>query len=194
MEDFKIKVTDQKERDNELLEQSYGKLLHSLSNTKKKFIGRRSSRNNTRTVINNIMEYYGYEHISIPVEIDDINDQLEYMKTVTGIMSRKITLRDNWWVESADPVLCKLASDDIYVILYPKGLGGYEFVNPQTQKYETVNENNSKLFDRTATAFYKPFPDEKISFRKLTRYMLESVSKAEMTYVICISAAMALPG
>lgn len=194
MEDFKIKVTDQKERDNELLEQSYGKLLHSLSNTKKKFIGRRSSRNNTRTVINNIMEYYGYEHISIPVEIDDINDQLEYMKTVTGIMSRKITLRDNWWVESADPVLCKLASDDIYVILYPKGLGGYEFVNPQTQKYETVNENNSKLFDRTATAFYKPFPDEKISFRKLTRYMLESVSKAEMTYVICISAAIGLAG
>jgi len=194
VEDFKIKVTDQKERDNELLEQSYGKLLHSLSNTKKKFIGRRSSRNNTRTVINNIMEYYGYEHISIPVEIDDINDQLEYMKTVTGIMSRKITLRDNWWVESADPVLCKLASDDIYVILYPKGLGGYEFVNPQTQKYETVNENNSKLFDRTATAFYKPFPDEKISFRKLTRYMLESVSKAEMTYVICISAAIGLAG
>ena len=194
MEDFKIKITAQKERDNELLEQSYDKLLHSLSNTKKKFISYRSSRNNTRTVINNITEYFGYDQISIPVEIDDINDQLEYMKTATGIMSRKTTLRDNWWVESADLILCKLVSDDIYVILYPKGLGGYEFVNPQTQKYEAVNQNNSKIFDRTATAFYKPFPDEKISFRKLTRYMLESVSKAEMTYVVCITAAIGLAG
>jgi hypothetical protein len=26
------------------------------------------------------------------------------MKTAAGIMSRKITLRENWWVESADPV------------------------------------------------------------------------------------------
>jgi NHLM bacteriocin system ABC transporter ATP-binding protein len=194
VEDFKAKITDQKERDSELLEQSYGKLLHSLSNTKKKFISHRSSRHSTRNVINNITEYFGYDHISIPVEIDDINDQLEYMKTATGIMSRKITLRDNWWVESADLVLCKLAGDDIYVILYPKGLGGYGFVDPQTKEYETVNKDNSKLFDRTATAFYKPFPDEKITFGKLTRYMLKSVSKAEMTYVICISAAIGLAG
>jgi ABC-type multidrug transport system ATPase subunit len=60
VEDFKIKITTQKERDNELLEQSYDKLLHSLSNTKKKFINYRSSRNNTRAVINNITEYFGY--------------------------------------------------------------------------------------------------------------------------------------
>lgn len=194
MKSFNKKITAQKERDEELLEQSYGKLLHSLSSSKKGFLSYRSSRNNTRTVINNIAEYFGYDGISIPVEIEDINNQLEYMKTATGIMSRKITLRDNWWVEAVDPILCKTVNDDIYVLLYPKGLGGYEFVNPQTRRYEKVDGKNSKLFDRTAIAFYKPFPDEKISFRKLIKYMIESISKAETAYVICISAAIGLAG
>lgn len=194
VEDFKARITAQKDRDSELLEQSYGKLLHHLSNSKRKFFGQKSSKNNTRTVINNIAEYFGYGAVSIPVEIEEINSQLEYMKTVTGIMSRKITLRENWWIEAADLILCKLANDDVYVILYPTGLGGYGFVNPQTQKYEAVNQDNSKLFDRTGIAFYKPFPDEKISFGKLVKYMLESVSKAEITYVICISAAIGLAG
>lgn len=194
MKDFKTKITAQKERDNELLEQSYGKLLHSLSNSGRKYFNYRTSKNNTRNVINNITAYFGYAPISIPVEIEDINDQLEYMQTATGIMSRKITLRDNWWIEAVDPILCKLVSDDVYIILHPKGLGGYEYINPQTRKFEVVNENTSKLFDRKATAFYKPFPDEKISFKKLIKYMLESVSKAEITYVICISVAIGLAG
>jgi len=194
MDDFKTKITAQKERDNELLEQSYSKLIHSVSNSGKKFFSYRASKKNTRNVINNIAAYFGYNSFSIPVEIENINEQLEYMQTLTGIMSRKITLRENWWIEAVDLILCRLASDDIYVILYPKGVGGYEFVNPQTQKYETVNEDNSKLFDRTAIAFYKPFPDEKITFRKLIKYMLESISGAEITYVICISAAIGLAG
>lgn len=194
MKDFKTKITDQKERDNELLEQSYGKLLHSISNSKKKYFNYRTSKNSTRNVINNITAYFGYDSISIPVEIEDINDKLEYMQTATGIMSRKITLRENWWIEAVDPILCKFVSEDVYILLHPKGLGGYEFINPQTQKFEVVNENTSKLFDRRATAFYKPFPDEKISFKKLIKYMLESVSTAEITYVICIAVAIGLAG
>lgn len=194
MKDFKTKVTAQKERDNELLEQSYDKLPHSVSDSKKGFFNYRSSRNNTRNVINNITAYFGYQSVSIPAEIECIYNQLEYMKTATGSMSRKIILRDNWWLEAIDPILCKLVSDEIYVILYPKGLGGYEFVNPHTEKFEVVNKDNSGLFDREAIAFYKPFPDEKISFKKLIKYMLESVSKAEISYVICISVAIGLAG
>lgn len=194
MKDFKTKITAQKERDNELLEQSYSKLLHSISNSGRKYFNYKTSKNNTRNVINNITAYFGYAPISIPVELEDINDQLEYMQTATGIMSRKITLRENWWIEAVDPILCKFVSDDIYIILHPKGLGGYEFIDPQTQKFEVVNENTSKLFDRRATAFYKPFPDEKISFKKLIKYMLESISTAEITYVICIAVAIGLAG
>ncbi len=194
MKDFKTKITAQKERDNELLEQSYSKLLHSISNSGRKYFNYRTSKNSTRNVINNITAYFGYAPISIPVEIEAINDQLEYMQTATGIMSRKITLRENWWIEAVDPILCKFVSDDVYILLHPKELGGYEFLNPKTQKFEVVNENTSKLFDRRATAFYKPFPDEKISFKKLIKYMLESVSKAEITYVICISVAIGLAG
>ncbi len=194
MKDFKTKITDQKERDNELLEQSYGKLLHSISNSKKKYFNYKTSKNSIRNVINNITTYFGYDPVSIPVEIEDINDKLEYMQTATGIMSRKITLRENWWSEAVDPILCKFVSEDVYILLHPKGLGGYEFINPQTQKFEVVNENTSKLFDRRATAFYKPLPDVKISFIKLIKYMLESVSAAEITYIICIAVAIGLAG
>lgn len=194
MKDFKTRITAQKERDNELLEQSYGKLLHSISNSRKKYFNYRTSKNNTRNVINNITTYFGYHSISIPVEIEGINDQLDYMQTATGIMSRRITLRESWWLEAVDPILCKFVSDDTYIVLHPKGLGGYEFINPQTQKFEIINEKTSKLFDRQATAFYKPFPDEKISFKKLIKYMLESISTAEITYVICIAVAIGLAG
>jgi len=191
--DFNTRITLQEEQDDELLEQSFNKLLRSVSKGKRAYT-HSSSKYSTTNVINDITGFFGCKTVNIPVELEDIDLKLNYMQSITGIMSRKVTLREKWWLDAIEPIMCKFENKDIYILLYPKGLGGYEFVNPVTKRLEVVNELNSKNFESKAIVFYKPLPCEKITFKKLLMYVAGCISVSEIILILVVSVAIGLAG
>jgi hypothetical protein len=82
-----------------------------------------SDRLKTKNAIEEILKFYNTEPIELPEELEDLNDQLEYLLRPTGIMRRVVKLQGNWWRDAVGPMLGQTRSGDV-VALIPAGWGG----------------------------------------------------------------------
>ncbi|MDO4748206.1 MAG: NHLP bacteriocin export ABC transporter permease/ATPase subunit [Eubacteriales bacterium] len=140
-----------------------------------------------------ILKFYHVPMQELPVNVNDINDVLEYLLRPSGIMRRSVTLSDNWYKDGMGALLCT-TKDGTVTALIPKGTKGYTFFDRNLGKMVTVNSKNADQINREAVCFYKPFPLKELTAADLLKYILNTLSITDYISVALATLAVSLIG
>ena len=152
-----------------------------------------NDRQKTQNAIEEVLRFYNAKIIELPSKLEDMNEQLEYMLRPTGIMHRSVELKGKWWKNAVGALIAQTKSGDT-VALIPDEVKGYSFFDYESGKRIRINEKTKDLLEDDAFCFYKPFPLRKISLIDISKYILSTLSKFDMAYIIFISLVIQLIG
>ena len=153
-----------------------------------------SDRTKTKNAIDAILGYLLVRTREIPDDVQDLNDQLDYLLDPNGIMRRAVKLPAGWYKDAAGPMLLITKEDGIPVAVLPGKLGGYTFTDPHTLKKCRVNDQTQKLFEEDGLCFYKPLPQRKLGIKDLLLYMALSRSVSDHALMALSTAAVTAVG
>ena len=95
-----------------------------------------SDRLKTKDAIDEILKYYHMTPATLPDDINDLHDQLEYLLRPTGIMRRVVKLSGKWWRNAVGPLLGQKENGSV-VALIPAGLSGYAYFDYDSQSAQS---------------------------------------------------------
>ena len=147
-----------------------------------------------REALDEILKYYHQKPIEIPENVQNVEEQLEYILRPTGLMTREVTLEDNWYRHAYGPMLGFLKNSKIAVALLPGSLFGYHFKDPATGKKTRVNRSTAKRFSRNALCFYQPLPMAKLEISDLLHYMKRNISRSDILLILLVTLALTYVG
>lgn len=152
------------------------------------------NRQKTKDAIDEILQHYHVQSREVPDSIRDMNEQLEYLMRPYGIMRRTVLLEKGWYRDAIGAMLAVRKSDGSVVALVPTGLSGYSFLDEETGRRVRVSRKNEHLFEPEAIAFYKPFPLQKIGIPALMKFVVQTLSAADIVLFVLASLAVTLVG
>ena len=152
-----------------------------------------NDRQKTQNAIEEVLNFYKAKIIELPSKLDDMNEQLEYMLRPTGIMRRTVELKGKWWKNAVGALIGQTKAGDT-VALIPDEVKGYSFFDYESGKRIRITEKTKDLIEENAFCFYKPFPLRKINLVDISKYILSTLSKADIAYIIFISLVVQLIG
>ena len=151
-----------------------------------------SERKRTQSAIGEILRYYNIKPVELPEQMEDMNDQLEFLLRPSGIMQRKVSLKGDWYRDAMGPYL-GTAKDGSVVALIPKGLT-YEFFHYGENRRIKVDRKTKSLVNEEALCFYKPLPLRELTIRDLIRFIAGSLSRGDYLAILFASLAATLLG
>ncbi len=146
-----------------------------------------------RDAIEQVLDYYHVKAVKLPEQIEDLNEQLEYILRPAGIMRRTVKLTEGWYRDGIGALLGK-TQDGVPVAIIPRGFSGYEFTNYKTGEQIRVNEKTADMLTDEAICFYKPFPLQKLGIHDLILYIVRTLSKSDYVMIALASLAVSLLG
>lgn len=152
-----------------------------------------SDRLKTKNAIEEILKFYNTEPIELPEELEDLNDQLEYLLRPTGIMRRVVKLQGNWWRDAVGPMLGQTRSGDV-VALIPAGWGGYEFFDYETGEKLRLSRKTRDKLQEEAFCFYRPLPLKQLGLADLLQYIVKTLSAADILMAALAGLGVSLLG
>lgn len=126
-------------------------------------------------------------HVSVPYHPNAELTEEWYREQVfrpQGIMWRPVRLKGNWY-EEAIGVMLGAFEDGSPVALLPNWNRGCYFRDPDTGRRVRVTAELAGRFRPEATLYYRPLPARKIGTRDLWEYIRDSVSPAELLWLLC---------
>lgn len=190
---FDEQIKQRKDADDNAFAESFEEIAEAI-------VGHRisnafdSDREVTTDAIEDILKYYHVRPQEVPDSIQDMNEMLEYLMRPYGIMRRKVRLDKGWYKDAVGAMLGTRTDDGSVVALIPWGLSGYRFYDHKTSSYVRLNMRNDGLIAQEALAFYKPFPQRKMSVADLVRYMVEQVAPADFAMLLGAMGIVTLVG
>jgi ATP-binding cassette subfamily C protein len=100
-------------------------------------------------------------------------DPLGAVCRASRVRSRKVGLRGNWWRRDHGPLLAFVDAGHRPIALLPRGVHGYELVDPTAESRVGVDAAVAGTLEPFAFEFYRPSPDTPIGLAALARLMLE---------------------
>lgn len=150
-------------------------------------------RQKTKNAVDEILKFYRVKSKELPDELQDINEQLEYLLRPSGVMRRVVNLEGGWYRDAVGAFLGTLKTGGV-VALLPHGLSGYAFFDHQSGKSVKLNRQTALLLETEAICFYKPLPLKKLGIRDLLLYIAQILSPADYAMVGIASLAVTLIG
>ena len=147
-----------------------------------------------REAIDDILKFYHQKPVEIPENIQDVNEQLEYVLRPTGLMTREVELEEGWQNDAYGPMLGYLKEAGTAVALLPGTIYGYYFKDPATGKRTRITRKTAKLFSREALCFYQPLPMKKLGIPDLLKYMKNSITHGDLVVIVLATLAVQLVG
>lgn len=155
--------------------------------------GSASRRQQIKNAMDEILLYYHARPAELPDEVEELNDQLEFLCRPYGIMRRRVRLEKDWYKDAAGAML-GTKKDGATVALIPGKLGGYSFYEDSTGKRVRLNRKTAALLEEEAICFYKPFPLRRIGVPALMKYIVECVPPSSLALVLIMAAVTTLVG
>lgn len=143
--------------------------------------------------ITQILSFFQMKVPTLPEELVDANEQLEYLLRPSGVMRRRVELKGHWWKESTGPLLGSTVSGEV-VALMPRFPAGYTFYDSERGKKVKVDAKTSLKLSPEGFCFYRPFPASKMSLLDLMRYILGCISNSDIALIIGASLLVSLLG
>ncbi len=151
--------------------------------------------NNERQVAKNaideILKYYGFQTRELPIEIEDINEMLEYQLRPSGSMHSTVHLEKGWRNSAVGPMIGMKKTGGVVAFL-PSLLFGYRCYDRGVWK--KVTRASEAQFEDEAICFYRPLPRERVTPGKLLRFCLEAVSRSEFLLIVGVTAVFTILG
>ena len=147
-----------------------------------------------KDAIHEILKYYGVKPQELPDSLRDLNEQLEYLMRPSGIMRRTVILEKGWYKDAVGAMLGTRADDGSVVALIPTGLSGYSFLDASTGRRVKVSRKNEGLISGEAICFYKPLPLKKLGMPDLARYIVGTLSIADLVLIALATLSVTLVG
>lgn len=142
--------------------------------------------------ISKILSYFGEPVPDIDDSSDNIASQLESILRPSGMLKRRVELRDEWWKDSTGALLVNKKNGEI-VALLPRKWSGYSYTD-KSGKSIKISKKNAGEFNTSAFCFYKPFPNKPIKIMDLIKFMISNISSLDFTVLILIYLIMQLLG
>ena len=147
-----------------------------------------------KDAIDEVLKTYHIKDREIPDTITDTDDILEYVMRPHGIARRNVTLEKKWYKDAIGPMLGTMKESGDIVALIPKGMSGYQIINPKENSSIKVGKKTESLLDKEAIAFYKPFPSKKIGMMGLLRFIIENLKLSDIVMILAAYCAITIVG
>ena len=190
---FDEQIKQRKENDESIFSDSFVNIAGAVMGSKVS-AALNDNKQITKNAMDEILKYYRVKSREIPDNVKDMNDQLEYLMRPYGIMRRTVHLEKGWYKDAIGAMLATKKESGEVVALIPTGLSGYSYFDGAIGKRIKISRKNEDLFDPEAIAFYKPFPLKKIGIPSLMKYILETLSLADLILFGLATLAATLVG
>lgn len=188
---FEEQLKERKKRDDESMSDAMEELAKTILHRNYRL--NVDDRTKIKNAIDEILRYYRAKPISVPEDITELEDQLDYLFRPYGIMYRRVTLEPGWSKDATGTYLA-YRTDGSVVALIPNAFGKYSFYDEDTKKRVLVTKKTQALLSKEAYCFYKPFPQKKLTIPALMRFIIESVSKPSIAMIVLLSFITTLIG
>ena len=118
-------------------------------------------------------------------EGETLEERLEKVFGVYGIMRRTVNLREGWY-KDASGVYLGVTTEGKYVALIPD-YHGYSYKDYVTGKRVRINSSTAKNLKSGGYCFYNPLPAEKIGISDLIKYVVKSLAISDFVYIALIT-------
>lgn len=146
-----------------------------------------------QNALTQICRYFHIEVISIPDNIVDLEEQIEYLFRPSGIMRRRIKLVGTWWKDCYGPILAERKDGQMVALLQGKG-DHYYYQNVEGGPKNRINSKTAKDFCEEAVCFYRPLPQRELTQKDLFKFMLKSITSQDKVYMRVAALAIMLLG
>lgn len=189
---FDDQIKTRREKDQQMMEGALSDLLSVLGITGS--AGETPAEKQAiRSALGLILKSMGARVPELPENILDINTELEYMLRPSGIMRRRVELVGAWWKDATGPLLAGTVGGDV-IALMPSKVAGYAYQEPQSRQIIKLDHKTAKNINKDAFCFYRPFPARKLSLLDLGLFMLKSISRVDIAFVVGASLLVSLLG
>ncbi|MCR5627239.1 MAG: NHLP bacteriocin export ABC transporter permease/ATPase subunit [Lachnospiraceae bacterium] len=190
---FDEQIKQRKKNDVESFEDSCLQIAGSIMG-RKYTAALHDDREKATDAIGDILKYYHVRGREVPEKLQNIDEVLDYLLRPSGIMTREVTLKEGWRKDASGAMLTTFEENSVPVALIPAGVKGYVYIDKDTGYQSPVSEDSEKLFSKSAIAFYKPFPNEKLGLKELFKYIIGSVNKRTLMGYFAFTAIATLVG
>ena len=170
---FDEQIEYRKKREREMLSDSYDKLTYTLTG-RKSGAGFREGED-VSDALRTLLKYFGIRGKEIPAKLKDLDAQLDYLLTASGIMYRRVTLEEGWHEDAMGVMITTLRESGRVITVLRDSMGRYVYTDPMTGLRVRINAAEEKKIGDEAYCFYKPLPLRKITLRDLFDYMKNSL-------------------
>ncbi len=179
-------INQRRKSDEEMFQGAFSDLLSIIGIKTPKAAKR------VRGAIAEILRSLGKEVPEVPESITDFDAQVDYMLKPSHTMRRRVELKGEWWKDCTGCLLGSTKDGNVAAIL-PGKWSGYEYKD-SNGKIIKVNKNTAKNINIDAFCFYKAFPLTSLKIKDLVKFMVASISKADMVFVLAAMVIAQLLG
>ena len=189
---FDEQIRQRKLNDDRLFEEAFADIAGAVTGSK--VYAALNDFQKSKDAIEEILKFYHVRASELPENIEDLNEQLEYLLRPHGIMRRTVILDKGWYKDAIGAMLAVRKSDGLPVALIPAGMAGYTYYDAGSGRYIKINRKNQDLFEEEAIAFYSSFPLRKLGISDLMRYIVHTLSVSDFVMVGLATLAVTLIG
>lgn len=190
---FDEQIKLRKKNDDAILEESFATLADAILGTKMSEAFKNDEAKADNAVYE-ILRYYKVKPVEIPDTFSNLNDRLEFLLRPHGIMRRNVNLEKGWYRNAIGAILGTRKDDGSIVAFIPKGLSGYAYFDAPSGEWIKLSKKNEELFENEGICFYKPFPLKKLTLPLLAKYIVETLSVADIVLIILSTLSISAVG
>ncbi len=186
------RLDEQKKLDNQEMQKAYYKLGKSIGvDIDNDYHAMKDEQINT--AISRCLKFYHVSPGIVPEEELTLDERIGYLCRPSGTMYREVELEGDWFRKSYGAMLGQLESGEMVAII-PKGLKGYCYIDPSTDKAIKITGNNADKLKSPAWLFYIPFPNKSMNYKDLISYMVHCINKGDAAVLILCALAATIVG
>ncbi|MBR6089366.1 MAG: ATP-binding cassette domain-containing protein [Anaerolineaceae bacterium] len=193
MDPFESQIDARSRRDEEIIEKAYEELFTSVSGSVDMGSFRKDDMELFDRAVTICLKHIHAEPGTVPKKVTDPEKRLEYLCRPGGIMYRPVRLEKNWYKNAFGVMLGNLKNGQPAALI-PRGMAGYEYVDPATEKTVRVRKKNASDLETEAVCFYYPLPPKSLGIRDLIFWILSLFETGDWIFVILAAIAAVLMG
>ena len=190
---FDDQIKERINNDNEMFSEAFHDMSGVVMGKTGFYEGFSSNEKQAQNALYEILRFYHIRPQELPLDVKEIDKQIDFLLRPNGIMKRDVVLGENWYHDGIGPLLAT-TTDGKIIALLPRKVSGYKYFDYETGKYVKINRKNYKTISPEAMCFYKPFPLRKLTTGDLFRYFAGTVSGTDWALIITASAAASIIG
>lgn len=139
------------------------------------------------------LKQMGVQAGNAPDHVVDLEERIDWLCRPSGTMHRTVSLGKDWQKDAFGAMVGRLDTGET-VALIPRGMSGYDCLDPATGKKVKVTAEVAAHIDETAVYFYRPLPTRPIETSDLVSFVFSTFSRADYFIVISVAIVMTLIG